>query len=760
MRNSLFLRRLWRTAVLALGFGAAIGSAPAGAQPQRVDAVEVELVSREATAAPGRALEVGLRIRHDPHWHTYWRFPGDSGLPTTIDWRLPPGWSAGAIAWPTPERLLIGPLANYGYEGEVLLPVRLAVPRDAADGPAELVGQVQWLMCKDVCVPGEATVRLTVPVQARAAPAPTAHAPAFERARAQSAVEVQKASVSVSGRQVTFGFDRPASKAEFFPYRDGLVALSAPQVLGRVGGADSAQRRLSVDLPEAADPARHAEALADGKPLGVIVLDDRPFELVASVGPVGAAEAELGRAVGKVWSAGPAGGAGGLLGAGAPAAPSPPGNVSPDAVVSLGLAMLFGALGGLILNLMPCVFPVIGLKVMSFAGGGAADAGARARSRRSAIAFSVGVLASFLALASLLLALRAAGQSVGWGFQLQSPVFVTAMGLLFVLIALNFAGVFEIGVSLTRLGDREGALAAKQAGEGAGAWWGSFGSGVLAVLVATPCTAPFMGSALGFTLGQPALSVLLVFAAIALGMAAPYVLLGFVPALLRWLPRPGRWMESFRQFLSFPMFATAAWLAWVLGQQSGIDAVLALALGAVLLGLAAWLYGRFVQGAAGSTRRGWALGAAVVALGAAGWVAFQSPSTESAPAPASVGAGATAPVGSTAGWQPWSDAAVQQSLAAGRPVFVDFTAAWCVSCQVNKRVALDRDAVRLAFDKAGVVRLRADWTHRDPAITAALARHARNGVPLYLLYRPGQAQPQVLPELLTPGIVLQALGAS
>ena len=421
---------------------------------------------------------------------------------------------------------------------------------------------------------------------------------------------------------------------------------------------------------------------------------------------------------------------------------------------------------------MPCVFPVIGLKVMGFAGHGAEGPAGAARARMGALAFAAGVMTTFLGLAGLLLALRAAGQSVGWGFQLQSPVFVSGMALLFVLIALNFAGLFEFGLGLTRLGQHDQALAARASQAGAGQLLGSFGSGVLAVLVATPCTAPFMGSALGYTLGQPGAAVLVVFAAIAMGMALPYLVLGFVPRLLAWLPRPGRWMESLRQFLAFPMLATAAWLSWVLGQQAGIDAVLALVMGAVFVGLAGWLYGRFVQSSR-SRLRGVAMVLALVTFGGGAWMALSQAATgeavqdaagSGAPVRGSLtpSSGGASPAGAAAAsaWQPWSEQRIADALAGGHPVFVDFTAAWCVSCQANKRLALERASVRSAFEQAGVVRLRADWTQRDPLITAALARHGRNGVPLYLLYSPGRDRPAVLPELLTPGIVIGALADS
>jgi thiol:disulfide interchange protein DsbD len=363
--------------------------------------------------------------------------------------------------------------------------------------------------------------------------------------------------------------------------------------------------------------------------------------------------------------------------------------------------------------------------------------------RTGALAFVAGVLVSFWALASLMLGLRAAGESIGWGFQLQSPGFVAAMALLFVAVGLNFSGVFEMGMALTRLG-----------GVGGSSIAGSFGAGVLAVLVASPCTAPFMGSALGFTLAQPAAFTLAVFTAIGLGMALPYLLLGLNPAWVSRLPRPGRWMQTLREALAFPMYATAAWLAWVLAQQAGPDALLRLLLAAVVVGVGAWAWGRWANGS--PQRVGLASTVALVAAAAA--IALIAPLvTAEGEAPVQGARIETPAVEGSVVWMPWSEARVAQALADGRPVFVDFTAAWCVSCQVNKKVVLERETVSRAMLERGVVALRADWTQRDPAITAALARHGRNGVPLYLVFRPGEPAPRILPELLSASVVVDAL---
>ena len=490
-------------------------------------------------------------------------------------------------------------------------------------------------------------------------------------------------------------------------------------------------------------------ALGDGATVpasldGLLLVDARPFELR---GVVASGAAPRGTPVSVAGAAPASSGVGGLLGRlGSGPAPGAfePSAAAPAALdASFALALAFGALGGLILNLMPCVFPVVGMKVLGFAKAAGDPRGARRAMRTGALAFVAGVLVSFWALASLMLGLRAAGESIGWGFQLQSPGFVAAMALLFVAVGLNFSGVFEMGMALTRLG-----------GVGGSSIAGSFGAGVLAVLVATPCTAPFMGSALGFTLAQPAAFTLAVFTAIGLGMALPYLLLGLNPAWVSRLPRPGRWMQTLREALAFPMYATAAWLAWVLAQQAGPDALLRLLLAAVVVGVGAWAWGRWANGS--PQRVGLASTVALVAAAAA--IALIAPLvTAEGEAPVQGARIETPAVEGSVVWMPWSEARVAQALADGRPVFVDFTAAWCVSCQVNKKVVLERETVSRAMLERGVVALRADWTQRDPAITAALARHGRNGVPLYLVFRPGEPAPRILPELLSASVVVDAL---
>ncbi|HRO60333.1 MAG TPA: protein-disulfide reductase DsbD family protein, partial [Burkholderiaceae bacterium] len=641
--------------------------------PTRVEAVEAELVARETAVVPGKPLTLGLRLLHDPHWHSYWRNPGDSGLPTQLELSLPEGFAASGFEWPAPQRLFIPPLANYGYEGEVVLPLRVSVPAGFDGASLRITGKASWLMCSDVCIPGDAALALTLPVSRDGNTSPSRHAALFDAAHRRLPGDTLEVQVESDGETLSLGLPEALASAEFFPYHEGLVANAAAQPLHAIDAEGQPARRLELRLSDegkrrVADAAERLKAAE-----GVLVAGDRIFELkpvvaqrpldagveisrIAGADTAPAPDSNAGRSGGGVFSslfsrggggesaAGAGTGASGTtgasgaigasgatgsdaspsaggLGAGGPGGGRSPGSSRLGGVAGLMVAASFAAVGGLILNLMPCVFPVIGLKVLGFAGHGGASDPARQRSanrasRRSAFAFSAGVLLSFWLLAALLLGLRGAGQAVGWGFQLQSPAFVAAMALLFVAIGLNFSGVWEFGLGMTRLGQYEHRKGSATSG--------SFGAGVLAVLVATPCTAPFMGSALGYTLSASVVETLVVFTALGLGMALPYLLLGSFPAWLRHLPRPGRWMESFRQALAFPMYATAAWLAWVLGRQAGLDAMFALAIGAVLFGLAAWLYGRFVQQAQpvrvdpvrARHRRGFAASLAVLSLAA------------------------------------------------------------------------------------------------------------------------------------------------
>ena len=698
----------------------AIGTANLFAAPVKTPHVEAEIISRYAAVQPGQPVEAALRLKIIDHWHTYWRNPGDSGLPTKLTWSLPSGVSAGPIEWPMPKKLPLGPLMNFGYDGEVLHLVTLQTPKQLTVGQnVTLSAKAEWLVCSDVCIPESADLTISLPIIG-SAPLPDARwADSFANARAslpgtmsgwksEATFETGKAVLALTpppDEHVRFG------EFAFYPLREDIIANAGPQIFSKTSDG----MRLIIPL---ADPVNLALTTLDG----VLVSNAgwgkaHPGKAVTVSAPITYAKNASAPVAANTAP---------------PSAATAPRNGED---LGLAIALLFAFVGGLILNLMPCVFPVLGIKVMGFVEHAQ---GEPTRLRQQGLAFLVGVVLSFWILAGLLTALRAAGQSIGWGFQLQSPVFVTLLALLFLLMALNLSGVFEFGM---RLQSVAGNL--QQRGKPSNLI-DAFLSGVLATIIATPCTAPFMGAALGYTLAEPAYVSFLVFTSVALGMAAPVLLLSLFPGWLRHLPKPGAWMDTFKQFMAFPLFATVAWLAWVLGSQQGNDGLGLLLLGMVVVSLGAWIYGRW--------QFGYPLRALTLAvvLGLVGVVIAW---------PGAVPARGADPVSEANDWVPFSKQKVAEFRAQGRPVFVDFTATWCITCQVNKRIALNQKSVLGRFAELNVVRMKADWTVQDPAITEALAAFGRNGVPLYVYY-PAGGEPQILPELLTPAIVLATLGAS
>ena len=688
-----------RVFVLAVATLSLLGAGWVTAAPVQADNAEAELIARELALAPGETAIIGLRIKHDPHWHTYWLNPGDSGMPTTIQWKLPAGIKAGQIQWPVPKRIPVPPMMNHGFEGEIVLPVEILVPKDWPAGQeAKLAARADWLICKDVCIPGGADLTLNLPVVA-ASPAPNPQWKAlFEAAFAgMPGGKVEKASASTANGVITLKLEgvKPLPGREVFALStiEGLVESAAPQTVRQEGDAtvitlavtsnlSASEPRLSGVVVGVAERALSFEAPMSGKIVAGKGMDEPP-----------------------VKGAKPAGAAGGEE-------------------LSLALAIVFALFGGLILNLMPCVFPILSLKVLGFARGGGSVA-----MRANGLSFAAGVVLSFIALAAVLLGLRAAGEAVGWGFQLQSPLVVTFLALLFFVLGLNLSGVFEFSSLLPH------SLAAASFEHPA---VDSFFSGVLAAVVASPCTAPFMGAALGYAVTQNPWTALAVFGALGCGMAAPYVLLAWFPGWLKRLPKPGPWLAKFKQLLAFPMYATVVWLAWVLSLQIGPNAIVWLGAAMVLIALGTWLLGQ-------TTAARWRFAAAlIIALGLyAAW-----------PTGDTVAAGTSK--SKSDDWAPFAAADIAALNAAGTPVFVDFTAAWCVTCQVNKKVVLETKAVREAFRAKSVMLMRADWTRRDPVITAALAEFGRNGVPVYVLYAPGKP-PVLLPEILSERIVTDAL---
>ncbi|MCC7052111.1 MAG: thioredoxin family protein [Gemmatimonadaceae bacterium] len=734
------LRRTLRAAAFA-GSALAVAAGRTGAQGTAVrdpsPHSDVVLVAESATVVPGQRLTVAVRLTLDPGWHTYWINPGDAGLPLTVQWTLPPGVTAGPLQFPTPRLAPQPPLMSYGYEREVLVLSELQVSDAVAPGTTlQLAGTARWLACAEVCLPASGPLALAVATSSAASTASTPHTAAIAATRAQVPRTSERWQSSAwrtaTGYTVMFIPDSAAAAALSAPFlfvdSAGVVEHPAPERVARAGDT------LVIALTRAAGATGAVAALH-----GVVTADRdarTPTSWAFRTAVQDPSAQRRARAAALLDAAGRDVGGLGAPGAIAVATGTAEGgatDAAPGADMSLAAAILFAFIGGLLLNLMPCVFPVLTVKVLALLEhGGTAQV---SRARRHGLVFGAGVLLSFWILAGLLMALRAGGEQLGWGFQLQSPPVVGLLALLMFALALNLSGVFEIGLSLTRLG-----------GMGAGrSYADSLLTGGLAVLVAAPCTAPFMGAALGYALVQPALLGLLVFTALGLGLALPFVVLASVPSLLRFLPRPGPWLETLKQLFAFPLYATAVWLLWVFGQQAGIDALALVLLAMIVLALGAWLWARGVRADRAPVRMvAAAVMLAAIALTAIGGTRMTRPA---------VAAGST-PV---AGWEPWSAERVAALRAEGRPVFIDFTAAWCLSCQVNERVALRTDAVERAFRDANVALLRADWTSRDSAITEVLAGFGRSGVPLYVLYPAGGGAATLLPAVLSPGMVVTAV---
>ncbi len=689
----------------------AVVNALNGSAVAQTEQVRAELVAHAPQGArPGSEVWLALKITHQPHWHTYWKNPGDSGQATQLSWRLPQGVQAGAIAWPTPKVLRIGSLINYGFEDTVLLAVPLTIAPDfkpALVKPTlDVELQANWLVCKTECIPQEASLSLKLPVDSSTA----AHAKDFGESQNQrpqtfagsGTAQIEGNLLKISVQQLPQSLR--GQTLDLFPEQSELTDPSAPW-----------QQRWDGPNWQAQVPISAYRSNSPGE-LDLVIAGTTDGQRRGFATKV---------AISGTWPA--------IKPLGAPAnsgitpAASPPLERSGIAA-SLWLAMLGALIGGIVLNLMPCVFPVLAIKVMSFTR----KPGAVHSHRVQGVSYSLGVVLSFLALGGLMLVLRSAGDQIGWGFQLQSPAVVAALATLFTLIGLNLAGVFEFGQLLP---SRLATLEAKNPVVN------SFLTGILAVLIASPCTAPFMGASLGLALSLPALEAMLIFGALGLGMALPYLAASWFPRFARALPRPGAWMAVFRHAMAFPMFATVVWLLWVLGQQSGVDGAAALMTLLVVLSMLVWslhLHGRARAPLALLSL------AMLIGLGAS----FGPYITRASEAIQASSQGER--------WQAWSAQKVSALLTDKKPVFVDFTAAWCVTCQVNKKTTLSDAKVLADFDARGVTLLRADWTRQDPDITEALRSLGRNGVPVYVLYAPGQPA-ILLTELLSPSEVHAAL---
>jgi thiol:disulfide interchange protein DsbD len=657
---------------------------------------------------PGKTVWVGLQLTHRPEWHSYWKNSGDSGLPTVLEWTLPPGVLAGEIAWPLPKKLSLGKLINYGYEGTVLLPVPLTITPDfkpSLSNPDLAVRlKASWLVCRQECIPQEGEFALRLPVRGSTA----LNAAAFDASLAAqpAPLAADKAShITIAGQTLQLRLSGlPASlqgkPLEAFPETPEVIDPSAPWKQAWQGQVWTAELPLSAQRSNS--PALMPVVLTQaGKGWRVELPVRGAWPKVLE--PAALTQVQ-------------------------PSAPPVNASASPAVPVSLIAALVGALLGGLILNFMPCVFPVLAIKVLSFTRHAKDHRGHRI----SGLAYTAGVIVSFVLLGLLLLGLRAGGESLGWGFQLQTPGVVAALAALFTLIGLNLAGVFEFGQFAPS------SLAAFQARHPV---LDSFLTGVLAVAVASPCSAPFMGASLGLAVTLPATQALLIFATLGFGLALPFLLASFVPAIAHALPRPGAWMDALRKLMAFPMFATVVWLVWVLGQQSGIDGAGSLL--ALLVAFSAVVWSLTLRG-------GMRLVIATILIAIGAWSVWAiGPNVIRMVEPSTTQANGER-------WQAWAPGRVEQLVAADQNVFVDFTAAWCVTCQYNKKTTLADAGVLADIDAKKVVMLRADWTRRDPAITATLAQLERNGVPVYVFYKKGQT-PIVLSEILSAQEVRDAL---
>lgn len=681
------MARVWAAFLAVLAWASM--ALPASATPVRTANLEAELHSSRAVIAPGERFVIVLRQTLNPGWHTYWRNPGAAGQPTEIVWRLPAGFAAGEISWPTPAPIQVESLVNYGYSGEVLLPIEITAPAALRVGArVTLNASATWVVCSDICVPERGDFSLTLPaaargrndaswaprIQAALAALPTPFDPAGRLRARVSPGQPPRLSVAFA--------DETVHDPYFFPYSRDAANPSAAQnpSFGPAG--------VTLELPGGVD-----EDIGKVRLDGILTFVDasgarRAYEVLAEPGdPLPDTS-------------------------GAP--PPTPAMDALALLAAIGLAFL----GGLVLNVMPCVLPVLSVKALSLAGG--AHAG---QARRHGALYFIGVMATFLGLAIALIALRSGGAAAGWGFQLQAPWVNAGLALLFFAIGLNLLGVFQVGGA-----ENLGAGLAQRSGDA-----GAFFTGALAVVAATPCTAPFMAGAIGAALTQSAGVTLLIFAALALGFALPFTALAFAPALQRLIPKPGPWMERARNLLAFPMFVGAIWLAWVHAEQTDSAGMLA------LLSLAVALAFALVVGRWG---RAWLAGGLVVLAltGALAWRPLLGLQTQVALAS-----------------ETWSPERIEALRAEGRPIFVNFTAAWCVTCKVNELAALSSQRVADAFGRAGVAYLKADWTNRDEAIANALAAHGRAGVPLYLYYPPAGGAPVVLPQLLSEDLILDTI---
>ena len=709
--------------------------APAGAGAPERHPVTASLLVDRTSVTPGGTVRLGILLRMEEAWHTYWAFGGDAGLPTQVEWRLPAGLQAGPLQWPAPHKYEeAGGLTVYGYADEVLLITEVSVPDTLTPGRRlEVSAAVSWLVCRQICIPGDTVV--VAPLEVAAEPGEPAHAGLFASHLARVPSPHSDADpiawrfdtrTSGDGLDIDLvlrprgdGFAVTEEFPDFFPLADETFHVEAGSREVEEGGR--AILRFAV-VPYGSVPPTVLSGVLAYRPAGGGDLEYRAVqaELAPAPAPVPAIDLLGTDFAGAV---GPAGGR------------------------PLASYLLMALAGGLILNLMPCVLPVISLKVLSFVSQAGEEAG---RIRQLGLAFSAGIVATFVGLALAAVAVKAGGEQIGWGFQFQSPGFVIFLAAFVFLLALSLFGV--VTVRLPGTGSSFGGLADRES------LGSSFFNGVVATILATPCTAPFLGAALGFAFTQTAPVTVGVFAATGVGMALPYLLLAVRPGWTRWLPRPGVWMERFKQVMGFPLMATVLWLLWVLGKQLGMEAVVWTGAFLLALSLSAWLVGQWLDLRSSRRRRavGWLL---AVTIAATSYGYFVQPLLR---AEAQLARAANPGAGGTEGdglqWEPFSIRRTEELLASGRPVFIDFTAEWCWTCKVNERTVLADEEVRRRLAELDVALIKADWTNRNPEITSLLQAFGRSGVPLYVVFPPGRPEaPIVLPEVITPGMVIEAL---
>ena len=709
-----------KVALLLLA-GSALAT-PVVAQMVQAPHIEAELVSEYEQIVAGKPFPLALRLKPEKDWHIYWKNPGDSGLAPALEWHLPGNWKQSELHWPTPTRIPFGPLVNFGYEEETLLIIEPVVAAENSN-QVKISLDAEWLVCKEECIPGGASFTISREISSNKTLTPSKFSPQFARARADWPATHLEIPLKASRDDKSFKIELPKNLAKkdlfFFPEISGLIENAQPQILS----FEQAQVAV-LKIDRARNSKKNISGLK-GLLVGAAgwLGADQPRSLAIDLALPVTPQPQIATAEASS----------------SPARQTQEVPIDPQSSLTFLPAILFAFIGGLILNLMPCIFPVLSIKILGFVQQSGGDS---SNTRKHGLVFGAGVIISFWLLAGILLSLRATGAGLGWGFQLQDPNFIVLLALLLFALALNLLGVFELGGVIQRTAGRVNVDTSLS---------GSFFSGVLATVLATPCTAPFMGSALAYALSVSAAEALIIFSALGIGMALPYVVLSFNPQLLRFLPRPGDWMVTFKQLMAFPLFLTVLWLAWVLGLQTDLDTVVRLLASFILLGFAAWLVGGFGGIEVKPAQRASIRIASILLVISAYFLPTSNPPLDRS------SSNAVFQDSHGLAWQPYSQALVDKLVSEHRAIYIDFTAAWCLTCQVNKRLVFNSTEVLELLTQKDVTLVRADWTKRDPEITQALARYKRSGVPLNLIYLPGKDAPEILPAILTPGLVAQEL---